>query len=156
MALGLLLCTLVGSLLSLRISTIPVSEVAIGIGFFGGLLLFATVMFGGAVRYLKPRLRSLPLVVTGAAVVSVIVTAIICVSSLDRMGAGSPEEIGGRYFLINHGERTEVTRSGYTAALAANIRFMAVIACVFLGVGAVASGNRRHMLENSFDAEDDE
>jgi hypothetical protein len=160
-ALALLVCDVAGSVLSLAVSTLPASKVLIGVAFFASFLVFATVMIGGAVRYLLPglariarigdddgpSLRTVPRLVAGMAVVSLVVTALICISSLDRMGAGVAEEVNGRYFLVNHGNRTEVSRAGYTAARAADTRFMAVVACAFLGLSAVAAGNRRNTLK---------
>jgi hypothetical protein len=169
-ATALLVGDVAGSLLSLRASYIGVAEVSTGVGFFGSFVIFAIVMVGGAFRYLLPglariagigdddgpSLRTVPRLVAGMSVVSLVVMAVICISSLDRMGAGDAEEVNGRYFLINHGDRTEVSRSGYTAARAADLRMMAVVAGVFLGFGAVAAGNRRNLLEDGFtdDCED--
>ena len=50
-ALALLLCAMIGSVLSLRAPYLAVSEVLIGVAFFGSFLVCATVVIGGAVRY---------------------------------------------------------------------------------------------------------
>lgn len=166
-AFAFLLCAVVGSVLSLRAPYLAVSENLIGVAFLGSILVFATVMLGGAFRYVdatfsrftriianEGRLpRSLPSAVTGTVILSFVVTAIICVSSLDRMGAGAAEEVNGRYFVIDHGDRTEVSRSDYTAARAAKTRFMAVVASAFLGLSAVAAQNRRNALKYGFDGD---
>ena len=118
-ALAFLFCAVVGSLLSLGPSYLAVSEVLIGVAFLGSLLVLLTVMIGGAARYVgaafsrltraianEGRLpRSLPSAVTGMVILSFVVTAIICVSSLDRMGAGDTEEVNGRYFVIDRFSR---------------------------------------------------
>jgi hypothetical protein len=159
-AVALLLCAVSGSVLTSRAESFGVAEVLIGVAFLASFVTFATVLFGGAAGDLLPGLarlarigdddgssrRTIPRLVAGMTVVSLAVTAVICISSLDRMGAGSPEAVDGRYFLVNHGDRTEVSRSSYNAARAANVRMLAVIACVFLGFSAVAAGNRRNVL----------
>jgi hypothetical protein len=159
-ALALMLCGVAGSVLSLWAAYFGVAQVLIGVGFLASFVTVAAVIVGGAAGDLLSGLarlarigdddgssrRTIPRLVAGMTVVSLAVTAVICISSLDRMGAGSPEAVDGRYFLVNHDDRTEVSRSTYNAARAADGRMLAVIACVFLGFSAVAAGNRRNVL----------
>ena len=166
-AVALLLGDVVGSLLSLNAAYIEASQALTFLAFAGVFPLFGIVVFTAASRHGSrwPRLSwlvrtedddgnwatSLPVAVAALAIVCFVVIALLFVATIDKFGGGAPEQINGKYYLIDHGERTEISRSDYAAAATADARFCGLIASVFLGAIAVTAGARRNILKGRLD-----
>ncbi|MEO8697150.1 MAG: hypothetical protein ABI658_26820 [Acidimicrobiales bacterium] len=156
---------LIGSLLSFNASSVDAAQVLAFVAFAASFPLFGIVCFAANAQrssglgWSWPASdvdgahhwwQSLPKAVTGLVLFCVLVIAVVAVASFDRLGEGSTEKINGSYYLINHGDRTQINQSEYAAAATADTRLVGLVGSVFLGVTAIASGTRRNIIKSDY------
>jgi hypothetical protein len=98
------------------------------------------LVFGGAILALNSRRPRIEIPARGVGLVVVLgllaLTVYAGINFFTAILPGQPEATGGRYYLNNHGSRTEIDREQYLQAVRLQTRLATGHEMAFLGVGS--------------------
>lgn len=91
-------------------------------------------------------LRQLPGSVVAIALVSLCISSAALAAGIAEIPSGSPEQLGAKYYMNEHGAVKQITKSEYESAVGAEQRLLGWIGTALLSSAAVVASARRRRI----------